>query len=114
MTNISITKLINGLYYLQDSPLDIVHFDNNVCINFVTFKIILESSLWHFRLAHVPNNCIKVLNNHFPYVSCDKHICDVYYYSKKKKLPYATSNNNFDSLFYLIHSDIGGTFLYST
>lgn len=57
-----------------------MHFKNNICINYVTFKTIPESALWHFRLEHVPNNCIQIFKNDSPYVSCDKHIWDVCYY----------------------------------
>jgi hypothetical protein len=67
------------------------------------------SALWHFRLGHLSNSRITLLQSKFPFVVHDSTVvCDVCHFAKHRKLPFVHSQNKTIKPFDLVHFDIWG------
>jgi len=80
--------------------------------NFTTSDL---ENLWHFRLGHVSNKSLDVIENKFPFVKYKKSfICDIYHFAKQKRLPFPLSASKSKRCFDLIHVDVWGPYSLSS
>lgn len=102
---IGLASQYEGLYYLEVDTKK-VHVSN---IWNEGSETIPEEALWHFRLGHLSNSPLSLMNSQFPFVRVDRNsVCDVCHYARHKKLPYSLSLNKVSTPYELIHFDIWG------
>lgn len=74
----------------------------------------IKQDPWHFRLGHLPNERLRLVERNSPSVRCtDFSYCNVCYKAKHRKTHFPINDNKRSlALFDLIHCDIWGPFLY--
>ena len=90
----------------QIKPLESTHIINTVNVSASDLE-----TLWIFGLGHIPNKCIDVIKNKFPFVKYKKSfVCDVCHFAKQKRLSFPISTSKSKKCFDLIHVDIWGPY----
>ena len=110
---IGLAKHMNGLYYVEGSPMvtRLAHCNSNIASNTSSSFSVCSDELWHFRLGHLSSSRLSILNKNFPYISCHvSPLCEICQYAKQKRLPYKLSTHNAKDPFELVHFDIWGPF----
>ena len=71
---------------------------------------IVKFEIWHYRLGHLSNSRLKILQNKVTNVSCSnsESPCDICHFAKQKKLPFPLSSSVSSACFDLVHIDIWG------
>lgn len=95
--------MFNGLYHLDTT--DFVDVNDSLENNCAFAIKCNENELWHYRLGHLSNKRLAVLQRQFPDIFVPTNfVCEVCMRSKLKRLPFKLSATTFD----LIHMDIWG------
>lgn len=118
-TTIGKGKVMHGFYHLQRGSISPTTLVSALSTHFRTRDFILAYvqhisngfDLWHFRLGHVSDSRIQLIQD--PIVVSNvglkgNYICHVCPLSKQHRLPFPTSTHQTSTLFELIHCDIGG------
>ena len=108
---IGLGKAHNGLFLLQDSDCRPHAFALAAAISSVS-----SLALWHGRLGHLSHAKLHLLKQFLHVVDTNKiaSCCDIWHFSKQKKLPFASSTHVSNKPFDLIHCDLWGPFATST
>jgi hypothetical protein len=70
-----------------------------------------SANVWHYRLGHVSNSRIKLLQSLIPSIDCNSaDVCTVCPLAKQRKLSFPVSISTSQSVFEMIHCDIWGPF----
>jgi len=78
------------------------------------FQLLIQVSyppkaLWHFRLGHLSNFRLALMNKQFPFLSSDETlVCDTCHFAKQNKLPFCISTKRAMNKFDILHFDIWG------
>lgn len=68
-----------------------------------------SSSLWNFRICHLSRNRVTYMSHLYPIITHNKiSFCDIFYFSKRKQLPFKTNNSHVKSKYEFLHFDILG------
>jgi hypothetical protein len=103
-------ELVEGLYYLTTKTKPKLASANTTSPQTYSSNFHIPSqALWHFRLGHLSNKRLQVMQHDFPSVILDSNsICDICHYARHRKSPYQHSVNRAMNKGELIHFDIWG------
>ncbi|RDX63047.1 hypothetical protein CR513_58565, partial [Mucuna pruriens] len=102
---LSISKLMKGGQYRALFSDKILHRRRLVWLKLEDMCQSLHYGIFPF--GHVSSDKLLSLCKNFPSINVNRDIvCDICHYTRQKHLPYKTSTNRVDAIFYLLHMDM--------
>ena len=96
----------NGLYLLDSS-----HQQRSTALTATSTNPFSSTKLWHNRLGHPSFSKLQLLKGVVNIDAFNKATCcDVFHFSKPKRLPFPRSTHISSAPFNLIHCDLWGSF----
>ena len=105
---IGLDRECNGLYYLDTAHQE-ASFVNSLHTRAHTFTnpSIPETELWHYKLGHLSNSRLQILNKQFPFITYSLKVpCDICQFAKQKRLPFQSCNKRASSVFEILHLNV--------